>query len=237
MIFDTISVKARWERWCRWNCDLRVINTWKKAFSDIPKALPWHQNRVHICTLRHYGELLQNGQLKLWRWSWYLAWETHKDTAISVWAHQAGFWKSARTSCQQQNCQYGLVSKPFSSPQMIIYQSAFCIAMSQLKCLVWSMFLLLLFFTLPLDQTWLIHDGTLVKLNFTFFSVPQWKLLYITSKVVSNVTKSSASDDLLYVNCNVTNQTQTCFQSMQVVDCLPGLWVYCYIEGPFISLL
>ena len=76
-----------------------------------------------------------------------------------------------------------------------------------------------------------------MKLNFTFFSVPQWKLLYITSKVVSNVTKSSASDDLLYVNCNVTNQTQTCFQSMQVVDCLPGLWVYCYIEGPFISLL
>ena len=26
MIFDTISVKARWERWCRWNCDLKVIN-------------------------------------------------------------------------------------------------------------------------------------------------------------------------------------------------------------------
>ena len=26
-----ISVKARWERWCRWNCDLRVINAWKKG--------------------------------------------------------------------------------------------------------------------------------------------------------------------------------------------------------------
>ena len=24
-----ISVKARWERWCRWNCDLRVINARK----------------------------------------------------------------------------------------------------------------------------------------------------------------------------------------------------------------
>ena len=24
VIFDTISVKARWERWCRWHCDLRV---------------------------------------------------------------------------------------------------------------------------------------------------------------------------------------------------------------------
>ena len=30
MIFDTISVKARWERWCRWNCDLRVKNARKK---------------------------------------------------------------------------------------------------------------------------------------------------------------------------------------------------------------
>ena len=30
MIFDTISVTARWERWCRWNCDLRVINARKK---------------------------------------------------------------------------------------------------------------------------------------------------------------------------------------------------------------
>ena len=26
--------------------------------------------------------------------------ETHKDTAISVWACQAGFWKSTGTSCQ-----------------------------------------------------------------------------------------------------------------------------------------
>ena len=34
-----ISVKARWERWCRWNCDLRVINARKK----------WHflLNRKH----------------------------------------------------------------------------------------------------------------------------------------------------------------------------------------------
>ena len=26
-----ISVKAHWEQWCRWNCDLRVINAWKKG--------------------------------------------------------------------------------------------------------------------------------------------------------------------------------------------------------------
>ena len=58
-------------------------------------------------------------------------------------------------------------------------------------------------------------------LNFTFFCVPRYKLLlYITSKVVSNV-----SDDLLHVNCNVTNRTQICFRSTQVVYCLSGVWV------------
>ena len=53
VIFDTISVKARWERWCRWNCDLRVINARKKAFSVVPKASPWRPNHVTICLLRH----------------------------------------------------------------------------------------------------------------------------------------------------------------------------------------
>ena len=32
--------------------------------------------------------------------NWYFARETHKDTAVSVWACQAGFWKSTGTSCQ-----------------------------------------------------------------------------------------------------------------------------------------
>ena len=100
VIFDMISIKARWERWCRWNCDLRVINARKKAFSVVLKASPWRPNHVTMCLLRHSGESLQNGQLELRRWNWYFAWETHKDTAISVWACQAGFWKSTRTSCQ-----------------------------------------------------------------------------------------------------------------------------------------
>ena len=56
MIFDTISVKARWEQWCRWNCDLRVINGRKKAFSVVPKASPRRPNHVTICLLRHSGE-------------------------------------------------------------------------------------------------------------------------------------------------------------------------------------
>ena len=48
VIFDTTSIKAHWERWCRWNCDLRVINAWKKALSVIPKASPWRPNHVTI---------------------------------------------------------------------------------------------------------------------------------------------------------------------------------------------
>ena len=96
-----ISVKACWERWCRWNCDLRVINAQKK----------WHflLNRKH----RHDAQIT-------WPYAYYVtlgsrckmansssedetdtfARKTHKDTAVSVWAYQAGFWKSTGTSCQ-----------------------------------------------------------------------------------------------------------------------------------------
>ena len=38
MIFDTISVKACWERWCRWNCDQRVTNAWKRRFLSYRKC-------------------------------------------------------------------------------------------------------------------------------------------------------------------------------------------------------
>ena len=72
----------------------------KKAFSVVLKASPWRPNHVTICLLRHSGESLQNGQLELRRRHWYFAWETHKDTAVSVWACHAGFWKSTRASCQ-----------------------------------------------------------------------------------------------------------------------------------------
>ena len=72
----------------------------KKAFSVVPKASPWCPNHMTIWLLHHSGESLQNGQLELWRQNWYFARETHKDTAVSVWACQAGFWKSTGTSCQ-----------------------------------------------------------------------------------------------------------------------------------------
>ena len=72
----------------------------KKAFSVIPKASPWCPSHVTLCLLRHSGKSLQNDQLELQRQNWYFAQETHKDIAISVWACQAGFWKSTGTSCQ-----------------------------------------------------------------------------------------------------------------------------------------
>ena len=75
----------------------------QKAFSVIPKASPWRPNHMTICLLHHSGELLQNGQLELWRRNWYFAQETHKDTAVSVWACQAGLWKSTGTSRQLQH--------------------------------------------------------------------------------------------------------------------------------------
>ena len=75
----------------------------KKAFSAVPKASPWCPNHMTICLLRHSGESVQNGQLKLRRRHWYFAQETHTDTAVSVWACQAGFWKSTGTSCQLQH--------------------------------------------------------------------------------------------------------------------------------------
>ena len=75
----------------------------KKAFSVVPIASPWRPNHVTICLLRHSGESLQNGQRELWRWNWYFARETHKDTAVSVWACQAGFWKRPGTLCQLQS--------------------------------------------------------------------------------------------------------------------------------------
>ena len=39
----------------------------KKAFSVVPKASPRRPNHVTICLLRHSGESLKNGQLKLRR--------------------------------------------------------------------------------------------------------------------------------------------------------------------------
>ena len=56
VIFDTISVKVHWEQWCRWNCDLRVVNARKQAFSLVPKASPWRWTScAHMRTTSLWG--------------------------------------------------------------------------------------------------------------------------------------------------------------------------------------
>ena len=52
---------------------MRVINARKKAFSVVPKALPWRSNHVTICLLCYSGESLQNGQLELQRQNWHFS--------------------------------------------------------------------------------------------------------------------------------------------------------------------
>ena len=121
-----MSVKARWERWCRWNCDRRVINARKKAFCVVLKALPWCPNHVTICLLRHSGQSLQNGQLELRRRNWHFARETHKDTAVSVWACQAGFWKSTGTSCQLRSCGIDMGFAKSHSLKCSLHKWAWC---------------------------------------------------------------------------------------------------------------
>ena len=56
MIFNTISVKARWERWCRWNCDLRVINARKKGiFCRTESVTMMPKSRDHMPTTSLWG--------------------------------------------------------------------------------------------------------------------------------------------------------------------------------------
>ena len=103
MIFDTISVKARWERWCRWNCDLRVINARKKRH-----FLSYQKRRHDAQIMWPYAYYVTLGsRCKMANSSFEDDTDTfpertqpYKDTAVSVWACQAGFWKSTGTSCQ-----------------------------------------------------------------------------------------------------------------------------------------
>ena len=56
MIFYTISVKARWERWCRWNCDLRVINARKTGiFCRTESVAMTPKSRDHMPTTSLWG--------------------------------------------------------------------------------------------------------------------------------------------------------------------------------------
>ena len=103
----------------------------KEPFSVVPKASPWRPNHVTICLLRHSGESLQNGQLELRRRNWYFARETHKVTAVSVWACQAGFWKSTGTSCQLRSKPHAVYSMGFEKSHSLkcsLHKWAWCSA-------------------------------------------------------------------------------------------------------------
>ena len=103
MIFDTISVEARWEQWCQWNCDMRVINARKKKRHFLSYRKRRHDAQVtwpyayyvtlgSRCKMASSSSEDETDTLP----------ETHKDTTVSLsaWACQAGFWKSTGTSCQ-----------------------------------------------------------------------------------------------------------------------------------------
>ena len=51
-----ISVKAHWEQWCRWNCDLRVINAWKEGiFCHTESVAMTPKSRDHMPTMSLWG--------------------------------------------------------------------------------------------------------------------------------------------------------------------------------------
>ena len=56
VIFDMSSAKARWEWWCRWNCDLRVINARKKnIFCCTVSVAMTPKSRDHMPTTLLWG--------------------------------------------------------------------------------------------------------------------------------------------------------------------------------------
>ena len=80
-----ISVKVCWEQWCRWNCDLRVINARNRHFLLYWKLHHDTENHVHICALRHSGESLQNGN-RLGKNSWSNLQGWSSDAIVCSWA-------------------------------------------------------------------------------------------------------------------------------------------------------
>ena len=51
-----MSVKARWEQWCRWNCDLRVINARKKGiFCRTESVALTPKSHDHMPTMSLWG--------------------------------------------------------------------------------------------------------------------------------------------------------------------------------------
>ena len=104
-----------------------------------------------------------------------------------------------------QDSQYRTVSKPFSSPQTIMYRSA--IKKNQKKKI-----------TLPLDQTWMIRDRTSLKLNF----ISEWR--FALCKLQCN----KPNTNLLSVNASRILFTR-CVGTSVILKAL--LFLRCYCES------
>ena len=98
-----ISVKARWEWWCRWNCDLRVINARKKGiFCHTESVAMTPKSRDIMPSMSLWGVA---AKWPTWapKTKLILCPRDPQEYSLSVWACQAGFWKSTGTSCQLQS--------------------------------------------------------------------------------------------------------------------------------------
>ena len=66
----------------------------KSIFCRTESLATTPKSRDHTPTTSLWGVAAKWPTPELRRRNWYFARETHKDTAVSVWACQAGFWKS-----------------------------------------------------------------------------------------------------------------------------------------------
>ena len=93
VIFDMISVKAPWEQWCRWNCDLTVINARKRHFLSY-----WKRH--------HDAQITWTTSL----WGVAAKWPNRSPKTKLIlcprdpqgYSRQAWFWKSTGTSALKQ---------------------------------------------------------------------------------------------------------------------------------------
>ena len=125
-----ISVKARWERWCRWNCDLRVINAHKKGIFCCTESIAMTPKSCgHMPTTSLWG-VAAKWPTRAPKMKLILCPRDPQGYSHISLKFQAGFWKSTRTSCQ-------LRSKPhavFHGVCEIVLTEVLAIQMGVMRC-------------------------------------------------------------------------------------------------------
>ena len=95
-----ISVKAHWERWCRWNCDLKVINAWIKGiFCHTEGVAMMPKSRDHMPTTSLWG-VAAKWPTRAPKTKLILCPRDPQGYSCISLTCQAGFWKSTGTLCQ-----------------------------------------------------------------------------------------------------------------------------------------